>query len=124
MEDDFFSDLVPVKTSATKSTKVQEDAVLPAVAESSNGPANLQGESSPKFIPIGPPMGDSRGKKELREYEAATQVVFEATLKRFAGGLQRVLEDMSRCDAHALLALFGRQASLWPVQELSGPASW
>lgn len=105
MEDDFFSDLLPVKANGTKNIKAQEDSVLPAVPESANGPANLQGESSPKFIPLGPPMGDSRGKKELREYETATQVVFEATLKRFAGGLQRVLEDMNRCDADVLHAL-------------------
>eukprot|EP00884_Botryococcus_braunii_P013663 jgi/Botrbrau1/22298/Bobra.0138s0050.1 len=100
MEDDFFSDLVPVDSRPGKGIGYLEDAVLPAVPEPANGAVSgsdrLVAEDVPLPKPLGPPMGDSRGKKDLRDFEAATQVLFEATLKRFAGGLQRVLEDINR----------------------------
>lgn len=101
MEEDFFSDLLSVKSNGTKSSRSNEDAVLPVVAEPANGVKSgsdlLGTDTAPPPKPLGPPMGESRGKKELRDFETATQVIFEATLKRFAAGLQRVLEDINRC---------------------------
>jgi hypothetical protein len=105
MDDDFFSDLVPIKANgpkASSSSSFAEDTVLPVVSEPANGKSptsDLLGVEAATPLPPTPmaaPMGDSRGKKDIRDYEAATQVVLEATLKRFAAGLTRVLEDVNR----------------------------
>ena len=105
--DDFFSDLVPIKTS--NGSKVDEaggsslfsgDAVLSALPEPSAQakPANSTlADSSP--VPISSPMqpmGEPRQKKDAKELEKTVQTLLESTFKRFAGGLQNVLEDIQR----------------------------
>lgn len=105
--DDFFSDLVPIK--ASNGSKVEEtggsgafsdDAVLSALPEphAQGRPANntLSDASTPKISSPMQPMGESRQKKDARELEKIVQTLLESTFKRFAGGLQSVLEDIQR----------------------------
>lgn len=47
-------------------------------------------------VPSGPPLGASSSLKlqqQVKDFEASV----EATMKRFASGLQRVLQDINRC---------------------------
>ena len=108
--DDFFSDLVPIKKAseskaddAKVSGAFSDDAVISAHAEpqsttkpvsSTSTEASITPVSSP--LPVLQPMGESRHKKEVREFEQTVQVLLESTFKRFAGGLQGVLEHIQR----------------------------
>ncbi len=101
--DDFFNDLVPIKTSngskadeAGGSSPFDGDAVLSALPEP-HAQAKPAADSSP--VPISSPlqpMGESRQKKDARDLEKTMQTLLEGTFKRFAGGLQNVLEDIQR----------------------------
>ena len=51
-------------------------------------------KSDSPLLPLSGPMGEPRQKKELKEMEKAMQAMLESTFKRFAGGLQKVLEDV------------------------------
>jgi len=105
--DDFFSDLVPIKTSNGSkpadvggSSAFSDDAVLSALPEPNikATPTNsTRAVTSPVQVssPM-QPMGESRQKKDARELERTVQTLLESTFKRFAGGLQNVLEDIQR----------------------------
>ena len=105
MEDDFFSDLVPIKPSngskaaaprPSNSSAYSDDNVLSALPDLKPGTGSPSSSSDP--TPSGPllPMGEPRHKKEAREMESSMQAMLESTFKRFAGGLQNVLEDINR----------------------------
>jgi len=97
---DFFSDLVPIKPNGSKDTAparpgvLQQDAVLPSRPESGagSGAARDVAGSSGSGMQA---MGDSRLRREVKEFEGATQAVVESILQRFAG-LKSVLDDTSR----------------------------
>lgn len=126
--DDFFSDLVPIKKAngskaddAKGSGAFNEDAVFSAHAEpqttskpvnSTASDASVSPVSSP--LPVLQPMGESRQKKEAREIEKTLQDLLESTFKRFAGGLQIVLEDIQRFAA--VLNLFSHKSPSNPVK--------
>jgi hypothetical protein len=98
---DFFSDLVPIKPNGSKDTAparpgvLQQDAVLPSRPESGagSGAARDVAGSSGSGMQA---MGDSRLRREVKEFEGATQAVVESILQRFADGLKSVLDDTSR----------------------------
>ncbi len=105
--DDFFSDLVPIKASNGSrgeetggSGAFSDDAVLSALPEphAQGRPANNTLSDASKLQVSSPlqPMGESRQKKDARELEKTVQTLLESTFKRFAGGLQSVLEDIQR----------------------------
>jgi hypothetical protein len=108
--DDFFSDLVPIKkANGSKpdegggSGAFTDDAVISAPAEPQGPPkavnnADIDASTLPSSTPLPPlqPMGESKHKKEAREMEKMIQTLLEGTFKRFAVGLQNVLEDTQR----------------------------
>ena len=108
MEDDFFSDLVPIKpTNGSKaaapptssgSNAFAVDSVLSALpdAKAPREPASAEQSPAQQHAPPLLPMGEPRHKKEAREMESSMQAMLEATFKRFAGGLTNVLEDINR----------------------------
>ena len=104
---DFFSDLVPIKPNgsrepaAPKPGALQTDAVLPSRpdASSPSGALDAAGRSG---LGAMQPMGDSRLRREVKEFEGATQAVVESILQRFADGLKGVLEDTNRSVAALL----------------------
>ena len=116
MDDDFFKDLVPIKATqvnraasnnAETSSMFSNDAVLSAVPD-----ARLPAESNKKEgnailpHPMTGPMGQPKQKKEVQEMEQTMQATFESTFKRFAGGLQKILEDVQQCvSTHAFAHL-------------------
>ena len=120
MADDFFSDLVPIKPANGSRATVpgnsdlyaySEDAVLSARpdAKPSAKPETPRSTDQRPAAPGSPllPMGESRQKKEARELETTMQALLDNTMKRFAGGLQNVLEDINRrgsvCMQHSTL---------------------
>jgi hypothetical protein len=104
MDDDFFKDLVPIKPAsghkdvnshAQTPSMFSDDAVLSAVPDVRPPAEPIRTENSASLpLPKTGPMGEPRQKKEAREMEKALQAMLEATFKRFAWGLQKVLEDM------------------------------
>ena len=114
MDDDPFADLFPTskpKPAASPGPLIEEDNVLPAqldddaqsvgqatqaamdavFAPAAGGSSSAKGSS-----PMSSPMGEPRGKRELRDLEQTTQALVEAAMRKFAGGLTKVLEDMNR----------------------------
>ena len=108
MEDDFFSDLVPIKPingsqaaaprTSSSSNAFAVDSVLSALpdAKAPAEPAHTEHPPTQQQAPPLMPMGEPRHKKEAREMEGSMQALLEATFKRFAGGLTNVLEDINR----------------------------
>lgn len=107
MDDDFFKDLVPIKPSAghkavnsnaDASSVFSDGAVLSAMPDA-RPPAELIKTDIDDAVPmpLSGPMGEPRQKKEAREMDLAMQAMLESTFKRFAGGLQKVLEDVQTC---------------------------
>ena len=106
MDDDFFKDLVPIKATPANRTSSKnlesssvfsDDAVLSAMPDARPPAEPNRKESSDKLpYPMTGPMGEPRQKKEAREMEQAMQTMLESTFKRFAGGLQKVLEDVQQ----------------------------
>ena len=104
MDDDFFKDLVPIRASsahkgvksATETSSVfSDDAVLSAVPDARPPAESINKDKSDSpLLPLSEPMGDPRQKKEVKEMEKAMHAMLESTFKRFAGGLQKVLEDV------------------------------
>jgi hypothetical protein len=104
MDDDFFKDLIPIKpdsgnkdvnSHAGSPSMFSDDAVLSAVPDARSPAEPIRTENSASLpTPMTGPIGEPRQKKEAREMEKAMQSMLEATFKRFAGGLQKVLEDM------------------------------
>ena len=104
MDDDFFKDLVPIKAplahkgvnSNTETSSVfSDDAVLSAVPDARPPAESINKDKSDSaLLPLSGPMGEPRQRKEMKETEKAMQAMLEATFKRFAGGLQKVLEDV------------------------------
>ena len=104
MDDDFFKDLLPIKPAsghkdvnshAESPSMFSDDAVLSTVPDARPPAEPIRTENSASLpTPMTGPMGEPRQKKEAREMEKAMQAMLEATFKRFAGGLQKVLEDM------------------------------
>ena len=98
---DFFSDLVPIKPNgsrepaAPRSGALQTDAVLPSRPDASSPSAALDAAGRSGLGAM-QPMGDSRLRREVKEFEGATQAVVESILQRFADGLKGVLEDTNR----------------------------
>ena len=108
MDDDFFKDLVPIKASPAQrsvsnnveTSSIFSDDVLSAVPDTRPAVEPNQKGSNDTFPqPMTSPMGDPKQKKEVREMEKAMQAMLESTFKRFAGGLQKVLEDVQQCDS-------------------------
>ena len=104
--DDFFADLMPSNGSAPPvSPFLGEDPVLPSGLDNSVSPSFKQHLStSPSYGSSGAapepvrtsPMGEPKTKKELRDFEAVTEKIVSDVMSRFAGGLGKVLEDVSR----------------------------
>jgi len=100
MNDDFFSDLVPIKPANkavdnVETSSIFSDNVLSAMPDSRPPTEPIKIESNDTLpVPLTGPMGEPRQKKEARETEKALQAMLESTFKRFAGGLQKVLEDV------------------------------
>ena len=117
--DDFFADLLPTKqnddaakTGSNSNASFQDDAVLPSKLESpkstvSQSSLDLMSGDSQKAQTSATqqPMGEPKMRRELKEYQQVTQGVVEGALKRFSGDLQRVLEDISRCELYCPLHL-------------------
>ena len=107
MDDDFFKDLVPIKAASVNmaasknhetSSIFSDDTVLSAVPDGKPSAEHIRNESNDTLPhPMTGPMGEPRQKKETREMESAMQGMLESTFKRFAGGLQKVLEDVQQC---------------------------
>ena len=102
---DFFSDLVPIKPNgsrepaAPKSGALQTDAVLPSRPDASSPSAALDAAGRSGLAGM-QPMGDSRLRREVKEFEGATQAVVESILQRFADGLKGVLDVTNRSSSH------------------------
>lgn len=98
---DFFSDLVPIKPNGSKEGAsprpgvLQQDAVLSSRPEMGSSPGAARDASGPSGSGM-QAMGDSRLRREVKEFEGATQAVVESILQRFADGLKSVLDDTSR----------------------------
>ena len=99
---DFFSDLVPIKPNgsrepaAPKAAALHTDAVLPSRPDASSPSAAALDAAGRGNLAGMQPMGDSRLRREVKEFEGATQAVVESILQRFANGLKGVLEDTNR----------------------------
>ena len=110
MDDDFFKDLVPIKATqvnravsnnAETSSMFSDDAVLSAVPDARPPAESNKREGNDTLPhPMTGPMGQPRQKKEAQEMEQAMQAMLESTFKRFAGGLQKILEDVQQCVPH------------------------
>lgn len=98
---DFFSDLVPIQPNGSKEAPTQKPAAFQADAVLSSRPdasspgkaLDTAGRSSGSGMQA---MGDSRLRREVKEFEGATQAVVESILQRFADGLKNVLEETNR----------------------------
>lgn len=106
MDDDFFKDLVPIKATPANravsenlesSSVFSDDAVLSAMPDA-RPPAEPNRKESIDTLPhpMTGAMREPKQKKEARGMEQAMQTMLEATFKRFAGGLQKVLEDVQQ----------------------------
>ena len=108
--DDFFADLLPTKPSddaskaGNSTASFQDDAVLPSKLESPSSKSTLSqssldlvsGDSHKSQPSAQMPMGETKMRKELREYQQVMQAVVDGAFKRFSGDLQRVLEEISQ----------------------------
>lgn len=114
---DFFSDLVPIKPNgsrepaAPKPGALQTDAVLPSRPDASSPSAALDAAGRSDLAGMHP-MGDSRLRREVKEFEGATQAVVESILQRFADGLKGLLEDTNR-SAPAMRTSCSASVSKW-----------
>ena len=109
---DFFADLLPVKREAQpKGSPFGQDDVLASLdAQSTAQSVDLLGGEEPskpspsrsinynhKETLVQPVFHANKATPNLADIEQATQVVIERTMKQFAGGLQRILEDVNKC---------------------------
>lgn len=78
-------------TATSSQAKKEEEAVPPAVA----APSSKKPAAAAETKPPGPPMGTQRRLAIPSVTPAAPSEEVEALLRKFAGGLQRVLEGIS-----------------------------